>query len=74
MKKLILTAAVIALLVYALPAISEYFDTSSSAGNTVSVVIPQGATLDSIADILHDAGVIQSKTAFKLRVKLSGTA
>ncbi len=72
MKKLILTAAVIALLVYALPAISEYFDTGSSAGNTVSVVIPQGATLDSIADILHEAGVIQSKTAFKLRVKLSG--
>lgn len=72
MKKIILTAVIIALIVYFLPAISEYFGTESTEGNSVTVEIPSGATVDTIADILHESGLIESKTAFKLRVKLSG--
>ena len=72
MKKIILTAVIIALIVYFLPAISEYFGADSGTGNTVTVEIPEGATVDAIADILQQSGLIESKTAFKLRVKLSG--
>lgn len=72
MRKLILTAVVIALIIYALPSISEYFGMNSAMGNMVTVEIPAGATVDAIADILQEAGIIESKTAFKLRVKLSG--
>lgn len=72
MKKIIFTAAIIALIIWALPAISEYFGTDTTDGNSVSVEIPAGATVDAIADILHESGIIESKTAFKLRVKLSG--
>ncbi len=72
MKKIVLTAVIIALIIYALPAIGEYFATESATGNPVTVEIPAGATVDTIADILCESSVIQSKTAFKLRVKLSG--
>ena len=72
MRKLILTAVVIALIIYALPSISEYFGMNSATGNVVTVEIPAGATVDAIADILQESGIIESKTAFKLRVKLSG--
>ncbi|MBQ7900667.1 MAG: endolytic transglycosylase MltG [Clostridia bacterium] len=72
MKKIIPTAIVIAFLLFSMPAITEYFNTNSTAGNSITVEIPQGATVDTIADILHEAKLINSKTAFKLRVKLSG--
>lgn len=72
MKKIILTAVIIGLIAYCLPAISEYFGTDSEKGEAVTVEIPAGATVDTIADILQESGLIESKTAFKLRVKLSG--
>ena len=63
MKKIILTAVIIALIVYFLPAISEYFGTESTEGNSVTVEIPSGATVDTIADILQESGLIESKTS-----------
>ncbi len=71
MKKIVAVIIVIAFIAFALPAISEYFGTGSVSGNTVTVTIPEGATVTQIADILFDAGIIESKIAFRLKVKLS---
>lgn len=71
MKKIIAVIVVIAVIVFASPVITEYLGTGSDAGNTVTVTIPEGATITQIADILYDAKVINSKIAFRLKVKLS---
>ncbi len=71
MKKILAVIIVIAIIIFGAPAITEYFGLGSTAGNTITVNIPEGATITQIADILHDAGVVDSKIAFRLKVKLS---
>ena len=38
----------------------------------VRVVVPEGANLEGIADLLEDTGVIGSSTFFELRARLTG--
>ena len=71
MKKILAVIIVIAIIIFGAPAITEYFSTNSTAENTVTDTIPEGATITQIADILHDCGVIDNKIAFRLKVKLS---
>ncbi len=71
MKKILAVIIVIALIIFGAPAITEYFGLGSTAENAVTVTIPEGATTTQIAQILHEADVIDSKIAFRLKVKLS---
>ena len=41
-------------------------------GQKVTVVIPQGATSEQIANVLADAGVVRRATIFRARLKLNG--
>ena len=49
--------------------LGEFLEFSKGTGKTVTVEIPQGSSADRIADILIDNGVIESKLAFKLKLK-----
>ncbi len=49
--------------------LTEYLDTSSSDGEAVTVVIPEGAAGKTMASILKDNGLIRFKSAFLLRLR-----
>lgn len=52
-----------------LPVVREFFELKEGEGTTVSVEIPQGASADTIADILIEKNIIESKLAFRLKLK-----
>lgn len=47
----------------------EYKGSETTAGEDVTIEIPQGATVKMTAQILKDAGLIDHKLAFQLRIK-----
>lgn len=49
--------------------IGEFLEFDKGAGTKVTVKIPQGSSADKIADILIEKGVIESKLAFKFKLK-----
>ncbi|MGN1098679.1 MAG: endolytic transglycosylase MltG [Clostridia bacterium] len=66
--------AVILLLVIAATGslfLTEYLHTESSEGESVTVVIPDGAAGKTVAGILKDSGLIRFKSAFVLRLRSS---
>ncbi len=71
MKKIVFIIIIILMIILVSPAVSEYFNTESYDGNEVTVEIKEGATIDEIADILKDNGLIKYKTVFKLKTRLS---
>ncbi len=76
-KKIIILIIVAALLAAAAAAslfLTEYLDTTSGDGETVTVVIPEGAAGKTVAGILKDNGLIRFKTAFILRLRNSDYA
>jgi uncharacterized YceG family protein len=60
------------LLVWFLVAFFQPFAGDGDGGEPVSVDIPQGASAGEIADILADAGVVDSARLFEWRLKLAG--
>ena len=60
------------LLVWFLVAFFQPFAGDGEGGEPVSVDIPQGASAGEIADILADAGVVDSARLFEWRLKLAG--
>jgi UPF0755 protein len=59
--------------VYALRAADErIFGEDAQPGDPVTVTIPEGANNDEIANILEDAGIIDSATKFELRLVGNG--
>lgn len=71
MKKIIIWAVVILLLITISPAVKEYYTFTSTSGDDVTVQIPEGATSADIAKILKDKGLIKYETTFRLKVRLS---
>jgi UPF0755 protein len=49
----------------------EYKGTETTAGEDVTVVVPEGASSKSVAAILHEAGLIDYEYAFIMRIKES---
>jgi UPF0755 protein len=60
------------LLVWFLVAFFQPFAGDGAGGEPVSVDIPQGSSAGDIADILADAGVVDSARLFEWRLKLAG--
>jgi uncharacterized YceG family protein len=60
------------LLVWFLVAFFQPFAGDGGGGDPVSVDIPQGASAGDIADLLADAGVVDSARLFEWRLKLAG--
>ena len=68
--------AIVALLIVALAAgrflIGLFQPFTGDGEGRVAVVIPQGASLGDIADLLEQKGVVSSSTFFQLRARLAG--
>lgn len=72
-KIIILIASILVVIIgitVALLPIGELLDMKKDGGVDVVVAIPEGATSDDIADILIEKGIVESKFAFKIKLKL----
>ncbi len=73
MKAIRIIAVIVLLALGSLGALflTEYLDTTSSEGEAVTVIIPEGASGKKMAEILKDNGLIRFKQAFLLRLRNS---
>lgn len=60
---------ILAVVAFAVLPVGEFLEFDKGEGTAVRVEIPQGASADKVADILLEKGVIESKLAFKLKLK-----
>ncbi|MBE7046356.1 MAG: endolytic transglycosylase MltG [Ruminococcaceae bacterium] len=60
---------ILAIVAFAILPVGEFLEFDKGEGTKVTVEIPQGASADKVADILLEKGVIESKFAFKLKLR-----
>lgn len=71
LPKVVAVIILITVIIFAVPFIIEFTDSTSTFGDAVEVVIPQGATGEDIAAALKEKELINSELVFKIKVKLS---
>lgn len=69
--KIVAVIAVMIILIVALPFATEFFDNTSNDGETVTIIVPKGASSDEIAQILKENDLVRSSLVFRLKAKLS---